>query len=142
MHDPVTRKQLEKYIRLWQHNLGLNNWDIAIKYEDPSNEEEKILMQVNRNPKYDDAVLIIHSCVIGEEEWGDWVESDLDRIPLIKRKIRHELLHLCARDLVMIPMDLETTIGEHLWFQFNARLDLAEEQMVDRLARALAVFDE
>ncbi len=141
----MDEQALRDLVTLWQNRLGLDHWEVVVKFAEPELDGRTCVMKVDRSHYYDHATITVHPAAIGKGELPASIERDIldqasDHTAFYERTIVHELLHCCLRDL----MEAGELVGDQLHRDVRAVWDeawrRAEEATVERLAKALILL--
>jgi hypothetical protein len=119
----ITRKQVERTLRVWQTRLGLQTWDIKIDWEKSAGDD--INASTYRLNTYDRATLCFDTAYV------NWSKEFLNQT------VVHELLHLVTRDLDRVFADFEISAHPEAYRVLDKRYDHEIEGVVDRLANRI-----
>ncbi|SRR6266404_6373538 len=123
----MTRRALEKAVRLWQGRLGLEGWDLAVSWgKDPVTGEgcsEDADATTWRSNTYDRAVVYP-----SPDKFPNWTADFAHKV------IVHELLHLVTRDVDRTVASIEGQVHPDVYRMIDKRYDHEIEGVVDRLA--------
>lgn len=116
----MTKREVERALRVWTDRLGLSHWDIRIDWETPAHEDSDA--GTWRANQYDRAVMFL------APEWREWNQKRMNQL------LVHELLHLYVRD-VDVVLDVALTLASSAAReQLESRYFHEVEGLVDRLA--------
>lgn len=119
----MTRIQTERLLRLWQHRLGLERWEIDVAWDQPTAEDAHA--QMVRSTTYETATLHL------AEDFKSWSDLKMNQI------LVHELLHCSTRDLDQVHASSEEWLPDHAWRLLDERYGFELEQAIDKLAARL-----
>lgn len=119
----MTRKQAEAIIRDWQDRLGLERWNIEIKWDEPAGEGNNA--KTWRAGWYDDARMYF------DPEWPTWSHEKFEQTTI------HELLHLLHRGVDEAWNDVDGQLHRDAWSLADKRYLQEMEGFIDRLAKRL-----
>jgi hypothetical protein len=130
----MTEQEIRDCVSEWQARLGLDQWLLEVRFEEPEN--ETAAMECHRSNQYEQAALIIKPDLVEWEKPEDWFGPALDSF-FLEKSIVHELLHCHTRDIRYVEDMYEEQLHRDVQSVVEAAYVRAEEQMVDRLAVAL-----
>ncbi len=116
----MTRRDVEKVLRVWVDRLQLRHWDLSIDWDTPASENADATTW--RGNCYDRAVLFFDPEVL------TWDALKLNRI------VVHELLHLVTRDIDRVVEESCVSLPRRAYEQVDLRYEHAIEGVVDRLS--------
>jgi hypothetical protein len=116
----MTRARLEKIVRRWQRDLGLETWEITIEWDEPAKED--CVAAVWRARDYDRATLYM------AKEWQTWTEREAHL------NVTHELMHLVTREVEHVLDLVDGQIHRDAYEILRQSHRHYVEQAVDRLA--------
>lgn len=116
----LTRKQFERALCVWQRRLGLERWEIVVRWDEPHDGDT--VAEMTPEASYDRGFLRLN------RSWASW-SSDY-----ANRTIVHELLHLLTRDLDGVVAAIDGAVHRDVYAQIDKRYDHEIEGFVDRLA--------
>src|SRR4051812_9562047 len=112
----ATKKSMEERVAKWQHVLGLDDWDILIKWDISLNDDEA---EADPGKNYKYATLRL------SEKWPYWTEEWADKT------ILHELWHIKMRDLDTAAKALDEVLTSDAYKIHEQRYDHEAESFVD-----------
>jgi hypothetical protein len=119
-----TREQIERAVSEWRQRLGLERWNIRVKWADEI--DDGVLAQISPNPERYSAML-----ELAEEICGLPAEE-------IHELAAHEMLHLHTFGIYQTARMLLSNAGTELQTAANDVLHREWELVTDALASALA----
>jgi hypothetical protein len=130
----LTLAKLKKRVAYWNKRLeplGITHWRITVEiHDDPFDDMPSATARTSTSHKYDSAWIQFQRSFLDEvEETSDWQELD--------EVIIHELLHVAFRDLTNVHHLLDNQLSTADCEHFHHALTMAEEKVVERLARAI-----
>lgn len=134
----MTKKELKELVRFWQGALGLGQWTIDVRV---AVIDEPIFANNTRSTRYDACVLTFQPWMLGKgkrPQREDMIPVDLTP-NFVEMMVVHELLHCVLRDYTGAVDALDGQMHRDAYTQFEANFQRADEQTVDRLARALVL---
>lgn len=117
----MTKKQLERVVREWQHRLGLGLWELRIDW-DRQLENSDAWAEIKVHDTYDQATVRFESALL----------SQPDR--LVTVTVIHELLHALHRDIDQSWKSAISALHPDANAQADARYYGAYEAFIDRVA--------
>lgn len=117
----------------WQSRLGLDDWDINIRYEEP--EGATAVMECHRDRQYQQAVIYVHPDVFTAD--AKWRTGPTFDDFFFEKSVVHELLHCSMRDIRYVEDMFEGKLQPDLASAVEIAYTRAEESTVDKLACAL-----
>jgi len=130
----MTREEIIALTSEWQARLGLDQWMIDVRFEEP--EEETAAMECHRSSQYEQATLVVKPDLVDWAKPEEWFGPELDDF-FLEKSIVHELLHCHTRDIRRVEDTFEEKLHKDVYEVVEASYVRAEEQLVDRLAVAL-----
>jgi hypothetical protein len=131
----LTLDDLVACARVWEERLGLTGWDIEyrVKHLKPRTTTARCL----RSEQYDRATILFNDWVLTNEPPKHWHAGRRATLRDIEETTVHELLHCHLMQLDRWQTSTKHGMKRAVWGLAVAHHDLTEEQIVDRLARAL-----
>lgn len=127
----MSKRELERIVRLWQTRLGLDAWDIRVDWDKPA--REGCDATTWRSTDYDRAILYFDT-----PTWPTWAEKR--GLDFVHRIVVHELLHLLVRDLDELVDSLNGQLHRDVFAVTENRYDHEIEGLVDRLSYRLVAL--
>jgi hypothetical protein len=133
----MNKDKLQALFDLWQKRLGLETWDIQLKFDQTSDGKLETVMECCRSEHYDEATIVIQPYVL-RGKVPDGVDTHRELTDkFIEKEVVHELLHCVTRDFCYCTTSFEKWIPPVAIDAAQEVIERADEQMVDRLATAL-----
>lgn len=140
----MTEKQIRQLVAKWKPRLGLDDWYIAVLFEeDVKVDGRRALMSMHRSTYYKRGTVHVDRSSMQQWSLKDCIEGDLladEQVSFedfMEQAIVHELLHLAFRDMMqagdLVTEDIHPS-SRNVWAEAWNR---AEESTVENLAIAL-----
>lgn len=117
----MTKKQLERIVRDWQSRLGLERWDISIRW-DRSLENSDAYAEIKVHETYDQASIYFEATLLNQSE------------RIVTATVIHELLHALHRDIDQAWKSATGALHPDANVQADARYYSVYEAFIDRVA--------